>query len=61
MDGRENNIPNHKQYGEKFYYLTYQDKNLVGYIFKKFFTIKKIRDGLLVFRQENILFVCVEA
>ena len=31
-----------------FYYLTYQDqiKNLEGYIFEKFFTIKKIWDGL---------------
>ena len=39
-------------YGENFY-LTYQDKteNLEGYIFEKFFTIKKFWDGLPVFAQ----------
>ena len=39
-------------YGENFY-LTYQDKieNLEGYIFDKFFTIKKFWDGLRVFAQ----------
>ena len=42
--------------------LTYHDKikNLEGYIFKKFFTIKKIWDGLLVFTQQTIYHVHME-
>ena len=39
-------------YLENVYYLTYRDKikNLVGYIFEKFFTTKKLWDELSVFR-----------
>ena len=43
-------------YEEQFYYVTYQDKikNLEGYIFDKFFTIKQNWGGLPVFSQETI-------
>ena len=53
---------NFAPYGEHFYYLTYQDKilNLEGYIFKKFFTIKKIWNVLPVFTQETIYHVRTE-
>ena len=50
------------QMGQTIYYLTYQDKikNLEGYIFKKFFTIKKIWDRLPIFTQETIYRVRTE-
>ena len=49
-------------FGERVYYLTYQDKilNLEGYIFKKFFTIKRNWDGLPILTQETIYHVRTE-
>ena len=37
-----------------YYYFTYRDEilNLEGYIFEKFFTTKKLWDGLQVFRKQ---------